>query len=109
MSKSKRKAALVVNAGADKKAGRPISEALGIYDKSTYIPKRIKEGIEKIGTGCYLREGEFMRLCDVKATGDFARYREEFADFYVEAGGRNGHRLWFGSKKDAAEFKERMS
>lgn len=91
------------------KAGRPISEALSIYDKSTYIPKRIEEGIAKIGVGCYMREAEFMRLCDVKSAADFGRYREEFSEYYVEAGSRNAHRLWFGSKEDAATFKERLS
>lgn len=105
MSRAKRKAAIAAPA---KKAGRPISEALGIYDKSTYIPLRIKEGLGKIGSGCYLRESEFMRLCEVRSSTDFARYRDAFSDFYVETGSRNSHRLWFSSKQDANGFKERL-
>lgn len=105
MSKPKRKAAV-----AAKTAGRPVSEALGIYDKSTYIPQRIRSGVEKIGAGCYLLEGELQRLCDIKNAADFGRFREKFAEFFVEVPGpnRRPHRLWFGSKKDATEFKGRM-
>ena len=92
-----------------KKAGNPIAEAYEKYDKSTFIPKKIREGIEAIGAGAYLREQEFMRLCGVGNGNDLARYREQFSDFWVEIGGRNPHRLWFGLAKDAEDFRERIS
>lgn len=109
MAKAKRKAAVAVATSA-KKAGRPISEALGLYDKSTYIPRRITEGIEKLGKGNYLLEAEFLRLCDIKSSTDFSRFRDKFTDYFATVPGpnRSPARLWFGSKKDAADFKGRM-
>ena len=91
-----------------KKAGIPVAEAYAQHDKSTYIPKRIRDAIPLIGEGCFLREQEFMRLCNVKNPTDFAKYRDMFSDHWVDTKGRNPYRLWFCEKDEATNFRERI-
>ena len=91
-----------------KKAGIPVSEAYAQHDKSTYIPRRIRDALPLIGEGCFLREQEFMRLCKVTNPADFKRYRDEFKEHWAETRGHNPHRLWFCEKEEAAKFRNRL-
>lgn len=80
---------------------------LNEYDRNTYIPKKVREGLVKLGPEGAMKEVEFARWCGVSCI-DLGGVRDEhFADFYVEARGKK--RIWFGSKEFAARMKVKIS
>lgn len=88
-----------------KTTGKSLADFKAVYDKNTVIPKKINEGLEKLGDG-WETEVEFMKLCGVSNT-DFMMFREQFADFYVELGpSSRGKRVWAGTKALAAKMRE---
>ena len=86
--------------------GKSLTEFRAQYDKDYVIPKKINEGIEKLGPEGWEYELPFMKLCNTGPT-DFGRYRDQFAEFYVEMQGtRSGKRIWAGSKEFAQKLRE---
>lgn len=81
--------------------GKGIDDFRASYDRSFIVPKRIKDGLAALGDS-YESELEFMRRCGISVT-DLSQYREPFAEFYIEVGGRNPKRLWAGTKAFAAK------
>jgi len=77
------------------------------YDKNTYIPKRVREGLAKLGDDGAMREVDFARLCGVSCL-DLGNVRDEHFDgFFVAA--RGGKRVWFGSRAFAARMREKIT
>jgi hypothetical protein len=92
---------------------RKVSEAFQLYDKSTFIPTKIRAGLKLLGEDGYLPDDEFRRLCEVDSEKDFSRFRSEFEAHFVEVPrrtmGSRRLRLWFGSPKQARHFRERQA
>lgn len=87
------------------KPTKTLADFRAIHDKSFVIPAKIKAGLEQLGKEGWEYETDFMKICGVSPT-DFARFREEFADFYVLVGGeRSGKRVWAGSKAAAEKMR----
>lgn len=88
-------------------AGKDLEAFRSAHDKSYIVPRRIKEALAALGES-WEYEGEFIKRCGLSQI-DFAMYREQFADFYVDTGGshRNrGKRAWAGSKAFASKLRE---
>lgn len=92
-----------MTAKAKEKTGRSLSDFRAAHDKSFIVPQKIKEGLKNLGSG-WEYEVEFLRRCGLSTT-DLSRYRDEFADYIVNTGGRNPKRVWTGSQKTAAEMR----
>jgi hypothetical protein len=89
---------------AAKTVGKTLTDFRAEHDKDFIVPKRITEGLAKLGEG-WVYEQEFLKLCSL-STSDFARYREQFTDFYVTTSGRNPRRAWAGTKELARKMRE---
>ena len=89
---------------ASKKARKP-EEFRGAHDKSIIVPAKIRAGIKNLGVNGWLYESEFLAAIDVAHT-DFGRFKAEFEEFTVTPRGKNPRRVWCGSKKLAAKFRE---
>lgn len=84
---------------------KTLSDFRAIHDKSFVIPNKIKEGLTKLGNDGWEYENDFVKLCGVPVS-DFARFREDFAEYYVMVGGlRSGKRVWAGSKALAEKMR----
>ena len=84
---------------------KTLADFRAVHDKSYVIPKKIKEGLDALGKDGWDYEPEFIKLCGVSVV-DFARFREEFDEFYVVVGGsRTGKRVWAGSKALAEKMR----
>lgn len=102
-SPKKAQAKPVAKAAAKSKT---LGDFRAVHDKDFVVPEKIKAGIAKLGKDGWDYEPEFMRLCGL-GTNDFARYREQFAEFYVTVGGsKSSKRAWAGTKETAAKMKE---
>lgn len=86
-------------------AGKSIDAFRAAHDKSFTIPRRIREGIAKLGPDGWDYELAFLRMCEL-ATVELAAYRDQFADYLVEIGGRNSKRAWCGSKALAKKLRK---
>lgn len=89
---------------AGKPAGKTMSDFRAAHDKSFIVPKKIREGIASLGDA-WEYELEFQRRCGISQT-DFAPYRDEFADFFFQIGGKNPKRIWCGTKSLATKLRE---
>lgn len=98
-SKVKKPAVVKASVGNDTLAFR--SE----HDNSFKIPKKIKEGLAKLGRG-WLYEAQFLKLCGLQPT-QLKDYREEFKDFIaLEPTSDRDKRVWAGTVAYANELKE---
>lgn len=76
-----------------------------LHDKSFVVPNKIKAGLEKLGKDGWEYEAQFQKLCEVNNI-DFARFRDQFIDFWIVVGGeRQGKRVWAGSKATAEKMR----
>lgn len=89
-----------------KAKGKDIEAFRAAHDKSYIVPKKVKEALAELGDA-WEYESDFVRRCALSQT-DFAAYRDQFSDFYVELGGRNPKRVWAGTKAFANKLRERM-
>lgn len=93
---------------SQKNAGGKSLEAFrAAHDKDYIVPSRIKEGLAELGES-WEYEADFIRRCGLSQI-DFAAYRGQFTDFYVDTGGghkNRGKRAWTGSKAFAAKLRE---
>ena len=95
---------------AAKPVGKDLEAFRASHDKSYIVPRRIREALVALGDS-WEYEGEFMKRCNLSST-DFAAYRDQFREFYVETaggGGNRGKRVWAGSKVFAGKLKDTMS
>lgn len=94
---------------ATKSKTKTLSDFRAVHDKNFVVPEKIKAGLAKLGKDGWEYEAEFMKMCGV-GTIDFARFREQFEEFYVIVPGTNGtkssKRVWAGSKAAAAKLRE---
>lgn len=89
--------------------GKDLEMFRAAHDKSYIVPRRIKEALAALGDS-WEYEAEFIKRCGVSQT-DFAAYREQFADFYVETAGSTsgrGKRVWAGTKTFTAKLRETL-
>lgn len=88
---------------------KPANKSLDIeafrlkFDKSLIVPGKIKAALEAVaalGAESWETEGDFVRRVGVSTT-DFAKYRDQFSDFWLEARemGKAPTRIWAGTKK----------
>lgn len=86
-----------------KTTGKDLEAFRAFHDKSFIVPKKIKEGLTKLGDS-WLYEAEFMKMC-MLSQADFAAYRDQFSEFFVDVGGRNPKRVWAGTKAFATKLR----
>lgn len=84
--------------------GKTLADFRAVHDESFLVPAKIKQGLAKLGDDGWEYENEFIKICGL-ATHNFARYRDQFEDFYVTVAGRNAKRVWAGSKKLAEQMR----
>jgi hypothetical protein len=76
------------------------------HDKSHIVPKKIEDGIKKLGKDGWEYQAEFAKLCGVGNLADFNAYCVPFeADHCVVIGGSKGKRAWAGSKALAEKMR----
>lgn len=84
---------------------KTLEDFRAVHDKSFVIPNKIRAGLAQLGKDGWDYEPEFMKLCGVNPL-DFARFREEFAEFYVTVGGsKSSKRAWAGTKATADKMR----
>lgn len=89
-----------------KPAKNDLESFRAMHDKSFMIPKKIQEGLAALGDDAWEYELDFIKRCGVSPT-DFAAYREQFEDFYVNIGApRAPKRAWAGSKALAKKMRD---
>lgn len=91
----------------EKRGGRSLEDFRAVHDKAYIIPKSIRDVLEKLGDS-WVYEAEMIRMCGVSQS-DFAMYRDQFKDYYVETDGSHrsrGKRVWAGTKAFAAKMRE---
>jgi hypothetical protein len=89
-----------------KPRSKSIDDFRATYDKDFIIPKRIKEALEKIGEGWEF-EADLIRLASVCQT-DMGTYRDNFAEYFIQTGGKNPKRCWSGSKETIRKMREML-
>ena len=93
-----------------KKQGKTLADLRATHDKNVVIPNRIKEGLAKMAAAGseWEYESDFIKLTGTSTT-DFAKFREQFIDFWAELPSANGRssarRAWFATKKLADAWK----
>lgn len=87
-----------------KSPGRDVSEFRSTHDKNFIVPKSIEEGLKALGPDKWEYNEEFRKLCGVSTT-DLSLFREQFAEFWLEAGSKTKKIVWCGSKGLATKLK----
>lgn len=91
--------------------GKDLAAFRAAHDKGTIVPKRISAGLAELGDS-WEYEADFIRRCGLSTT-DFAAYREQFKEFYVEtpraSGAARGKRAWAGTKAFAKQLREAIA
>jgi hypothetical protein len=91
-----------------KAAGKSLDDFRAAHDSSYIVPTKIKAALADLGEG-WEYEAEFSKRAGLCNT-DFAKYREQFSDFYVNVGGaRTQKRVWAGTKAFATKLREKLS
>lgn len=89
-----------------KTTGKTLADFRAVHDKNFVVPQKIKAGLEKLGAEGWEYEIEFIKTCGV-GPSDFANFREQYEEFYVELGSADrGKRVWAGSKALANKMRE---
>ena len=98
------------------KPKKTINDLRALHDKSVVIPNRIKGALAalKASGDVWAYEADLMALAKPPiSTTDFARYREGFADYWVEvpaAQGRNAtRRVWFATAAAKKSWEDSVS
>lgn len=87
-------------------ARKTLASFRATYDKNVVVPARIKAGLEKLGKDGWEFEVDFIKMCGVSTT-DFAKFRDQFADFFVHiTNGNHTRRVWAGTKATAHKMRE---
>lgn len=87
-----------------KNGKRSMEEFRSLHDKAFIVPKKIRDGLERLGSDGWDYEVGFIKLAGLSTT-DLANYRDEFADFVVNVGGKSPRRVWAGSKQLATKLR----
>lgn len=83
---------------------KSIKDFRRLHDKAYIIPKRIKAGLESLGSG-WEYESKFAKDIGVHV-GDLATYRDMFSEHIVHI--KQGRRLWAGRKAVAEEMRKML-
>lgn len=86
------------------KSGKDLAAFRALHDKSYIVPEAIKKGLAELGDS-WEYEQEFVRRCGL-SLADFSRFRDKFAEFFVEIGGKSVRRCWAGTKAYAKKLAE---
>jgi hypothetical protein len=89
-----------------KVGGKDLEMFRAAHDRSFIIPRRIKDALATLGES-WEYEAEFIKRCGLSQS-DFALYRDQFADFFVETANSHrsrGKRVWAGSKAFATRLR----
>lgn len=89
-----------------KVTGKSLEEFRSSHDKSFIVPKKIREGLDKLGES-WEYEQEFIKRCSLSTT-DFATYRSQFEAYIVDTKGRNNKRVVAGSRAFASKLREKI-
>lgn len=88
--------------------GKDLAAFRAAHDRAYIIPQKISQGLAALGDS-WEYEADFIRRCGCSTT-DFAAYREQFKEFYVEtpryAAASRGKRAWAGTKAFARRLRE---
>lgn len=87
--------------------GKDLEMFRAAHDRSYIVPRRIREALTALGDS-WEYEAEFIKRCGLSQV-DFALYRDQFTEFYVDtSGGRSGRgkRVWAGTKTFANKLRE---
>jgi transposase len=87
----------------DQPKKKKLSEFRAMYDKSYFVPRKIQAALKKLGDG-WEYEIDFCKITQVSLQ-DLSRVREQFAEYLVCIG-RDGRRVWTGSKKVAEQMRQ---
>ena len=81
------------------------------YDKNVIVPRKIEDALKRLGDG-WETEMEFMKGAGLTNV-ELANFRDNYTDYIVVVASVTGHpnrkRIWFGSKKAAAEARKMVS
>ena len=83
-------------------SGKKLSDFREKYDKSYFIPKKVKAALVKLGNG-WEYEADFAHLAGI-GLADLSTVREQFLDYVVTIG-RDSRRAWTGSKTVAEQMR----
>ena len=86
------------------KTGKDLAAFRAVHDKSFIVPRAIESGLVQLGSS-WEYEQEFIKRCRL-SLADFGRFRDQFAEYYVEIGGKTIRRVWAGNKAYAKKLKE---
>jgi hypothetical protein len=80
-----------------------------LYDNSYVVPKKIQEGLAKLGPDGWEYQAEFAKSCGVNNLAHFNAYCVQFEkDHCVQIGGSKGKRAWAGSKALATKMRSML-
>lgn len=99
-----KKAAAKPKKTTTKSKGKDLMSFRALHDKSYIVPLAIRSGLVQLGDS-WEYEQEFVTRCRLSLK-DFGQYREQFAEYYVEIGGKSIRRVWAGTKAYAQKLKE---
>lgn len=85
--------------------GKSLEDFRGLHDDSFIVPNKFRAALESLGES-WEYEKDFIIRAGVNQT-QFGRYREQFADFQIEIGGKTKKRVWAGTKAFANKLRER--
>jgi hypothetical protein len=93
---------------SSKLKGKDLASFRQNFDKNVIMPAKIKAALAELGE-TWESEGEFVRRCGMSST-DFARYRDQFKDFYVDVRppGKNATRAWAGTVAFTNKLRESL-
>ena len=90
---------------------KSLAEFQQTYDKRVIVPRKIEDALKRLDQG-WETEMEFMKGAGVSNV-ELAEFRDNYADYIVvvasATGSPNRKRIWFGSKKAAAEARKMVS
>lgn len=90
---------------------KSLADFKAAHDKNFIVPKKINEGLAKLGADGWEYEPEFAKLTGVGSM-DIAKFRDQFADYIVlvKSSKSSGYekKIWAGSKALAAKMREML-
>src|ERR1700721_4462399 len=95
------------------KAKLSLADLAALHDKKVIVPTRIRAAHAKLQASGddWIYESDLLKLVSPPiGNNDISKYREQFADLWVETSSTNGknstRRVWFSSAKLADKWKE---
>jgi|SRR6266404_6062155 len=96
----------------EKTKPKTLDDLRAAHDKDVIVPNTIKAALARLADSgdAWAYEGDFMKLVSPGiSTTDISRFRDQFEDHWAVMPSTNGkssvRRVWFASKKAAAEWK----